>query len=211
MSNINYLNIEPNFPVAGQDNDTQTFRDNFSSIRNNFQAAQDEITDLENNTAKTNADNNFQKHTIEQAVMLNNRDLVKPISIYIVGQGIDYEVAPYQIFKFTANGTVTFDNLPGDINLIDELVPGVGKLTLELYGDGTVSGVPPTRVYRYVTFSAGAGSVIKKSGFPTLDAAGIVAGADLAVWSTTDPVIIEVYRHSSDNSRILIKYVGLFE
>lgn len=211
MSNINYLNIEPNFPVAGQDNDTQTFRDNFSSIRNNFQAAQDEITDLENNTAKTNADNDFQKHTIQQAVMRNNRDLVKPISIYIEGQGIDYEVAPYQIFKFTSNGTVTFDNLPGDINLIDELVPGVGKLTLELYGDGTVTGVPATPVYRYITFSTSAGSVIKKSGFPTLDAPGIALNADLAVSSLTNPVIIEVWRHSSDNSRVLIKYVGLFE
>lgn len=203
MSNINYLNIEPNFPVAGQDNDTQTFRDNFSSIRNNFQYAQDEITNLENNTAKTNADNDFQKHTIEKAVMLNNRDLVKPISIYIEGQGIDYEVAPYQIFKFTTNGTVTFDNLPGDINLIDELVPGVGKLTLELYGSGTGT--------QYVTFSASAGSVIKKSGFPTLDAPGIALNANLAVRSATNPVIIEVWRHSADNSRILIKYVGLFE
>jgi hypothetical protein len=203
VSNINYLNIEPNFPVAGQDNDTQTFRDNFSSIRNNFQAAQDEITDLENNTAKTNADNDFQKHTIEKAVMRNNRELVKPISIYIEGQGIDYEVAPYQIFKFTSNGTVTFDNLPGDINLIDELVPGVGKLTLEFYGSGTGT--------QYVTFSTSAGSVIKKSGFPTLDAPGIALNADLAVSSLSNPVIIEVWRHSSDNSRVLIKYVGLFE
>ena len=203
MSNINYLNIEPNFPVAGQDNDTQTFRDNFSSIRDNFQAAQDEITDLENNTAKTNADNDFQKHTIEKAVMRNNRELVKPISIYIEGQGIDYEVAPYQIFKFTSNGTVTFDNLPGDINLIDELVPGAGKLTLELYGSGVGT--------QYVRFSTSAGSAIKKSGFPTLDAPGIALNADLAVRSLTNPVIIEVLRHSSDNSRILIKYVGLFE
>jgi len=202
VSNINYLNIEPNFPVAGQDNDTQTFRDNFSSIRNNFQAAQDEITDLENNTAKTNADNDFQKHTIEQAVMRNNRDLVKPISIYIEGQGIDYEVAPYQIFKFTTNGTIAFDNLPGDIDIIDELVPGMGKLTLELYGSGTGT--------QYVTFSESAGAVIKKSGFPTLDAPGIALNADLSVSSATNPVIIEVWRHSADNGRILVKYVGLF-
>jgi len=203
VSNINYLNIEPNFPVAGQDNDTQTFRDNFSSIRTNFQYAQDEITNLESNTAKTNADNDFQKHTIEKAVMLNTRELVKPISVYVEGQGIDYEVAPYQIFKFTSNGSVTFENLPGDINIIDELVPGVGKLTLELYGSGTGT--------QYVTFTSSGGATIKKSGFPALDEEGILLNANLAVSSAANPVVVQVWRHSADNSSIFVRYVGLFE
>ena len=46
-SNINTVNIDINFPVAGQDNDTQTFRDNFSAIRNNFSAAASEITAIQ--------------------------------------------------------------------------------------------------------------------------------------------------------------------
>ena len=33
-SNINYVNVDETFPVAGQDNDSQGFRDNFSTIRN---------------------------------------------------------------------------------------------------------------------------------------------------------------------------------
>ena len=32
-STINYLGINENFPVAGQDNDTQVFRDNFDTIK----------------------------------------------------------------------------------------------------------------------------------------------------------------------------------
>ena len=32
MSDINYLNINENFPVAGEDNDTQVFRSNFNTI-----------------------------------------------------------------------------------------------------------------------------------------------------------------------------------
>jgi hypothetical protein len=47
-SNINPNNINGNYPVAGQDNDSQGFRDNFTNILNNFSFAQQEITDLQN-------------------------------------------------------------------------------------------------------------------------------------------------------------------
>ena len=33
---VNPSNINGNFPIAGQDNDSQGFRDNFTNIRNNF-------------------------------------------------------------------------------------------------------------------------------------------------------------------------------
>ena len=35
-SNITYTTIDEQFPVAGQDNDSQGFRDNFSIIKENF-------------------------------------------------------------------------------------------------------------------------------------------------------------------------------
>lgn len=47
-SNINPNNINGNFPVAGQDNDSQGFRDNFTNILNNFSFAASEVTDLQN-------------------------------------------------------------------------------------------------------------------------------------------------------------------
>jgi hypothetical protein len=47
-SNINPNNINGNFPVAGQDNDSQGFRDNFTNILNNFSFASTEITNLQN-------------------------------------------------------------------------------------------------------------------------------------------------------------------
>ncbi len=46
-SAINYAAINENFPVAGQDNDTQTFRDNFDSIKTALSTAKTEITDLQ--------------------------------------------------------------------------------------------------------------------------------------------------------------------
>jgi hypothetical protein len=47
-SQINPNNINTAYPVAGQDNNTQGFRDNFTFIKNNFTAAASEITALQN-------------------------------------------------------------------------------------------------------------------------------------------------------------------
>ena len=46
-SNINPNNIDTTYPIAGQDNDSQGFRDNFTNIKTNFQYAEDEISDLQ--------------------------------------------------------------------------------------------------------------------------------------------------------------------
>ena len=47
-SNINPQNIDGAYPVAGQDNDSQGFRDNFTNTKTNFEYASAEITDLQN-------------------------------------------------------------------------------------------------------------------------------------------------------------------
>ena len=65
-SNINPNNIDGAYPVAGQDNNSQGFRDNFTNTSTNFQYAADEITDLQNNAilksalTGTTLDNNMQ-------------------------------------------------------------------------------------------------------------------------------------------------------
>jgi len=48
-SSINPNDIDGAYPVAGQDNDSQGFRDNFTNIKTNFQYAEDEINDLQTN------------------------------------------------------------------------------------------------------------------------------------------------------------------
>ena len=42
-SSINPSNIDGTYPVAGQDNDSQGFRDNFTNIKTNFTSAKTEI------------------------------------------------------------------------------------------------------------------------------------------------------------------------
>ena len=46
-SNINPLNINGAFPIAGQDNDSQGFRDNFTNIKTNLVHSKSEIEDLQ--------------------------------------------------------------------------------------------------------------------------------------------------------------------
>lgn len=47
-SNINTTNIDVTYPVAGQDNDSQGFRDNFFNANDNFGHAKTEIEALQN-------------------------------------------------------------------------------------------------------------------------------------------------------------------
>ena len=54
-SNINPYNIDGTFPVAGQDNPSQGFRDNFTNVKNNFIFAQNEIDDLQSKSIVTSA------------------------------------------------------------------------------------------------------------------------------------------------------------
>ena len=47
-SSINTANIDGSFPVAGQDNSSQGFRDNFTNIKTNFGYTKSELEDLQN-------------------------------------------------------------------------------------------------------------------------------------------------------------------
>ena len=49
-SAINYSTIDSTYPVAGKDNDSQGFRDNFTAIKSGLQTASREISKLQSNT-----------------------------------------------------------------------------------------------------------------------------------------------------------------
>jgi hypothetical protein len=49
-SSINYSPIDTTYPVAGKDNDSQGFRDNFTAIKSGLQTANNEISKLQANT-----------------------------------------------------------------------------------------------------------------------------------------------------------------
>jgi hypothetical protein len=193
MSDINYLSINEQFPVPGQDNDTQVFRDNFDTIKTSLRYAKEEITDLQNNGSRTDVDNDYNNKVQTRAIFQNTLDKSfdggsPPVSSLVV----DYENGNYQIFRLGQNTNIEFLNFPDD----DTIPEGVGKVTLELYSDGST---------RTITFSVTGGTQIKKnSSFPgtfTLTSADSVGGAG-------NPVIIEVWKHSSD--KLFLNYLGQF-
>lgn len=74
---VNPSNINGNFPIAGQDNDSQGFRDNFTNIRNNFTYIKSEVEDLQAKAVLKSAlsggtlDNNFLGSQIKNAQFKN--------------------------------------------------------------------------------------------------------------------------------------------
>jgi hypothetical protein len=188
---INFAAINENFPVAGQDNDTQVFRDNFDTIKTNFSAAKTEIEDLQDNVARTDVDSDFN-YNVATAITLQDAYFRKKdygATIVVGTQEVSFKQAMYHIIKFGTNCAIELKEFP--TTAVDVTGLGqVGKATLELYGDGTA---------RTITFTVTGSTVLKKSlGFP----------GSLTVTSATNPVIIEVWQHSE--AIIFLKYLDVY-
>ena len=117
-SQINPNNIDGQYPVAGQPNNTQGFRDNFTNIKTNFQTAATEITDLENKgvfkaaLTGTTLDNNMADNLI-YAVKLQDVSYTYVQQTATAGAiPIDYSAAQYQLVAPTANISLSFSNWP---------------------------------------------------------------------------------------------------
>lgn len=193
MSQINFAAINENFPVAGQDNDTQVFRDNFDTIKTNFRLAQEEISDLENNTARTDQETEFNNNIVSTAVFRNNRDIILDGGAIAVNQlGVDYANGNYQIFRIGTNVTLGLLGLPTNTT-----VPrGVGKITLELYSDGAA---------RTITLDPSNAVIYKKK---SSDSTFTWSGNTFTVSSSSNPVIVEIWRHSTET--VFVNYLGTF-
>jgi hypothetical protein len=110
-SNINPNNIDGAYPVAGQDNNSQGFRDNFTNTSTNFQFAADEITDLQNNVvlksalAGTSLNNNMQGSVLYNAQLQQMSETVVPLGTVSGTVAVNYTLGSYQ--TLTTNGAVS--------------------------------------------------------------------------------------------------------
>jgi hypothetical protein len=117
-SNINPNNIDGAYPVAGQDNNSQGFRDNFTNTSTNFQYAADEITDLQNNAVLKSAlvgttlNNNMQGSVLSNAQLQNMSQTVVALGTVSGTTTINYTLGSVQ--TLTTNGAVSlaFTNFP---------------------------------------------------------------------------------------------------
>jgi hypothetical protein len=111
-------NLDGTYPVAGQDNNSQGFRDNFTNIKTNFQYAEDEITDLQNNAvlksalSGTTLDNDMLGSGLSNAV-LNDMGYTR-LALGTTGGSvtINYAVGTYQTMTTNASTSLAFTNFP---------------------------------------------------------------------------------------------------
>ena len=115
---INTNDIDGAYPVAGQDNNSQGFRDNFTNTKTNFTYAANEITDLQNNVVLKAAltgstlDNDMGGSAISDAVIRDFACTRVGIGTVTGSQTINYASGHYQTLTTSGSVTLAFTNFP---------------------------------------------------------------------------------------------------
>ena len=193
MSEIISGTIDGAYPVAGVDNDTQGFRDNFTIIKTGLATAASEIGALETNTAKLNASNDFLGSDVTNANLSLNTEKYHNAGTVVGGQNISFLNGHYQSIGINlAEGASTINFALADWPDRDH----VAKMTVQLFGNDTA---------KTVTFTVDGGGTIKynrtgSNPYP----------AELIVDSSTDPIIIDFWTYSQGTT-VYAEYRGRFE
>jgi hypothetical protein len=117
-SQINPNDIDGSYPVAGQDNNSQGFRDNFTNTKTNFGYAAGEITDLQNNVllksalTGTTLDNNMDGSLLYGALIQDFSATRVAIGTVSGSQTINYASGHYQTLTTSGSVTLAFSNFP---------------------------------------------------------------------------------------------------
>jgi len=97
-SNINFQDVNEAYPVAGVDNDSQGFRDNFGTIKNSLSSAKTEIEELQSTTVKNNADNIMNFNKIQQVELVQAQFGTNLGTNILANATIEYNRGHYQSF-----------------------------------------------------------------------------------------------------------------
>ena len=117
-SNINPNNIDTTYPIAGQDNDSQGFRDNFTNIKSNFTEAESEIDDLQSKVVLKSAltgttlDNDFDGAVVSSAKIQDFRETVVSLGTTNGTLTLNHNAGHYYTVTLNGSSTVAFSNLP---------------------------------------------------------------------------------------------------
>lgn len=116
-SNINPNNIDGSFPIAGQDNDSQGFRDNFTNSKNNFRFAASEISDLQSKAVLKSALVGSVLNNDMGGTILSNAQLQAPsvtaVSLTAQSGTVTVNLAAGSFYSMSTAGSISlsFTNL----------------------------------------------------------------------------------------------------
>ena len=117
-SSINPNNIDGTYPVAGQDNNSQGFRDNFTNTKTNFQYAADEIDDLQSKVILkaallgTTLDNNMNGSVLSNAQIQDFSMTRVALGTLTGSVGVNYATGHYQTVTTGGSISLAFTNFP---------------------------------------------------------------------------------------------------
>lgn len=186
--------IDGTYPVAGIDNDTQGFRDNFTIIKTGLATAASEITTLQSTTAKLNASNDFNGTDITDANFSLNTEKYHNIGTVTSGMNISFLNGHYQSLSI---------NLDEGVNTVNFALSDwperdhVAKMTVQLLGNGTAKGV---------TFTVDGGGALKYNSTYPRTASVAIATVD----SSINPIVIDFWTYNQGTT-VYAEYRGRFE
>ena len=152
-------NINESFPVPGQDNDSQGFRDNFNNTKLAFNETSIEISDLQSKVllkqqlgGTAAVDNDLNNSTINNGSYTNFFGIANPGGSVSTGQDINVDTASIHTFQLTTSINFTFKNWPESGKY--------GIVRVHFKGPAGADATPGL-------FTAGGGDIIKSFGFPS--------------------------------------------
>ena len=117
-SSINPNNIDGTYPIAGQDNNSQGFRDNFTNTKTNFGYAETEINDLQSKAVLKAAltggtlNNDMLGSPLLNAQIQDFSATRVALGTVSGSVGINYAAGHYQTVTTSGSITLAFTNFP---------------------------------------------------------------------------------------------------
>lgn len=187
-SSINYAAIDVTYPIAGQDNDSQGFRDNFSATQTALAAAKGEIEALQskallkaNLTTNDAVDNDLLGSSIRNGSFADFHGKAYPAGEKTTTTTIDIRDGDMQLFSIRGNITLSFAHWP----------------TTNLYAKVKIKLVNASGATVYTpTLAASNGTVVYDKEFPSLA---------LAIDGT--PLVIEAWTHDA-GAHVYVRAAG---
>jgi hypothetical protein len=199
-SAINTANINENYPVAGIDNNSQGFRDNFNYIKTGLSTAASEITILQANSASKIADNDFAGHGISNAV-------------YNKLYGAVYEIGSFPAVSANSQDQLTVPVTNGALQSVTLVAQSGGGTTYTITFNGWPASVSGAKRFaqirlhvssdflttRTLVLATQGGTVVKESGFPS----------PLTLTTNNKIKVVDVWSYDGGTT-VYAKYIGEF-
>ncbi len=180
-SNINNDNIDSTYPIAGQDNDSQGFRDNFSAIKSNFVATKAELEDLQSKAILKSAltggtlSNDLGGNEISNGTHVNFHGKSYTNSSTPTSADIDVRNGSLQVFQISDDSTLTFRQWPTTGRYANVRVHLRNNAIAIDVGDSITVGK------RYTVDTVGSTNFVSMGADPTASITGSITGTTLTV------------------------------